>query len=669
MKNTNDILEIAIASPLRRSFDYLIPDDVLPERLVPGQRIQVPFGKQTQIGILIRSKTQSDFPRSKLKSAHQVLDDATLVSPDIFKLCLWASEYYHHSLGEIIHACLPTHLRKGKAAILSNTQRPIGTATDEKKHTLNPEQEDAVNTITQQERFASILLEGITGSGKTEVYLSSIESVLKRGKQAMVLVPEIGLTPQTVTRFEQRFSVPISVLHSGLTEKQRLQEWLKAQQGLSRIVIGTRSAILTSMPELGIIIIDEEHDSSFKQQSGFRYCARSMGIMRAKIANIPIVLGSATPSLESLYNVERKRYLHCVLRHRAGNAANPQYHLIDIRHKNLTQGLSPKLLDNIRQHIEADNQVLLFLNRRGFAPILLCHECGWTAECPHCDAKMTFHATTNNLHCHHCDTKRPRYPKCLSCKSTELITLGVGTEQLESALQQLFPSVPILRIDRDTTRTKDAMQEKLDHIQQGGQQILVGTQMLAKGHHFPNVTMVGIIDADSGLLSSDFRALEKLGQTLLQVAGRAGREQKRGEVFLQTHCPHNPLLQQLLKDGYGPFAKAILMQRKITQLPPYSYLVMLRAEAKHMQRPTEFLSEAKTLANQMTGHERIDIFGPIPAAMLRKGGQYRTQLLIKCTNRKTLQRWLKDYLPKLEALKSGKRLRWTIDIDPQEILQ
>lgn len=671
MESNTPILEIAINTPLRRVFDYLSPPEPSDLPVVAGQRVEVPFGKQSKVGILLKTKQRSDVPADKLKPATQLLDDSPLFTDEMFKLCLWASDYYHHSLGEVLQSCLPVALRKGRKAELKDDKR-LGTSPMQTsaKLKLNSEQQTALNRINEQHSFDTFLLEGVTGSGKTEVYMQCIETVLARNQQALVLIPEIGLTPQTVSRFETRFGVPISMLHSGLTEKQRCQEWLNARHGISRIIIGTRSAILTPLPELGMIIIDEEHDSSFKQQSGFRYCARSLAIMRAKMNDIPIILGSATPSLETLYNAQSGRYQHCILSKRAGAAHKPTFHLLDMRGQRLENGLSPQLEKKVQQHIQANNQVLLFLNRRGYAPTLLCHECGWVAECPHCDAKMTYHANSHDLHCHHCSTRRPRYSHCLSCKSKELITLGVGTEKLEEYLTTLFPDTPVIRIDRDTTSKRDAIQDKIKTIQQGGAQILVGTQMLAKGHHFPNVTMVGIIDADSGLLSSDFRALEKLGQTLLQVAGRAGREEKKGEVYLQTYCPNNPLLQQLLKEGYRPFAEAILEQRRFTKLPPFSYLVMLRAEARSPAKTDAFLADAKRIAQtHIQPCSDIQIFGPIPAAMLRKGGQYRAQLIFKSSNRAALQKWLHRLMMQYDDLKSGKNVRWSIDIDPQEILQ
>lgn len=630
-------------------------------------RIKVPFGQQTKVGIFLGTKTESEFPIEKLKPIIEVLDGHSLFTDAIFSLCQWASEYYHHAFGDILHACLPVLLRKDNRAEEFIVEQMSSEVLNEVTlPTLNEEQANAVSTITNNVGFQTYLLEGVTGSGKTEVYLKCIEKILQQGKQALVLVPEIGLTPQTVSRFEKRFQVPIALLHSKLTSKKRMMAWLSSFHGEAKIIIGTRSAIFTPLPNLGIIIMDEEHDLSFKQQSGFRYSARDLAIMRGKIEDVPVILGSATPSLESLHNAQRERYSHIKLTKRAGNAIAPNYHIVDIRHKKLAEGLSDQMLSAIKKHTSNGNQVLIFLNRRGYAPTLVCQDCGWVAECPHCDAKMTFHNFSNKLCCHHCGTQRTKYPTCLSCKSKELITLGMGTEKLEEVLTKHFPETPVIRIDSDSTRNKNSMQKMLDQIQDGHSQILIGTQMLAKGHHFPNVTMVGIIDADFGLLSSDFRALERFGQTVLQVSGRAGREEKKGEVLIQTLCPHNPLLQQLLMEGYNPFANAILQQRRITHLPPFSFMVLIRAESKMLNRTNAFLNDAKDIANQL-GCENLNIYGPIPAAMLKKGGQYRAQLLIQTNNRSELQRWLKPFVQNIEKLKSSRNIRWSIDIDPQEL--
>ena len=415
--------------------------------------------------------------------------------------------------------------------------------------TLNKQQALAFSQLLFQEGFNVWLLEGVTGSGKTEIYLQYIEEILKKGKQVLVLVPEIGLTPQTVRRFQARFNVEIDVLHSNLNDTQRLNVWERARTGQSAIVIGTRSALFTQFSDLGLIILDEEHDGSFKQQDGWRYHARDLGIVLAQKLNIPILLGSATPSLESVNNVQNGKYHHLVLSKRAGNATALRQFVIDLKHQRIQNGLSEPLLKRMQEHLEKGNQVLLFLNRRGFAPVLLCHECGWIDECHHCEKPYTYHQHQRVLRCHHCGAQKTVPMQCGHCGSTHLVTTGLGTEQLEETLKARFPQYNIARIDRDSTARKGKLEGYLEDIQQGKSQILIGTQMLAKGHHFPNVTLVALVNVDNALFSLDFRAEERLAQLYVQVAGRSGRAEKQGEVVLQTHYPDHPLLTTLLEKG------------------------------------------------------------------------------------------------------------------------
>lgn len=531
---------------------------------------------------------------------------------------------------------------------------------------LNDYQKAAVEAVNTAQNFQTFLLEGVTGSGKTEVYLQIIDHYLKQGKQALVLVPEIGLTPQTISRFERRFPVPIVALHSKLSEVERRNAWLYAKNGEVRIVIGTRSAIFTPFAHLGIIILDEEHDQSFKQQSGFRYSARDLAIVRARMEKLPILLGTATPSLETLHNVNTRRFKSLLLPERAGNATPPSFHLIDLRGKHLEHGLAPEFLTVIREHLQQNNQVLLFLNRRGYAPILLCHGCAWVAQCLRCDAKLTLHHRPMRLVCHHCDKHYPMIKKCGGCGGLELFYLGLGTERLEQGLQEHFPTAEIIRIDRDTIRRKNDMEDTLKIIKNGKKQILVGTQMLAKGHHFPNVTLVGIVDTDSGLYSTDFRATERMGQLILQVAGRAGRAEKPGQVFLQTHQPEHPLLQTLIHQGYSAFAQALLQERKIGQWPPFSYLALLRAEAGKEKRALDFLSEARKMAENLP-EKKVQFLGPIPAQMERKAGHFRALLLFQSGQRQLLQQWLTEFIPLLEAMPFKGKVRWSLDVDPMEM--
>ena len=529
--------------------------------------------------------------------------------------------------------------------------------------TLNKQQALAFSQLLFQEGFNVWLLEGVTGSGKTEIYLQYIEEVLKKGKQVLVLVPEIGLTPQTVRRFQARFNVEIDVLHSNLNDTQRLNVWERARTGQSAIVIGTRSALFTQFSDLGLIILDEEHDGSFKQQDGWRYHARDLGIVLAQKLNIPILLGSATPSLESVNNVQNGKYHHLVLSKRAGNATALRQFVIDLKHQRIQNGLSEPLLQRMQEHLEKGNQVLLFLNRRGFAPVLLCHECGWIDECHHCEKPYTYHQHQRVLRCHHCGAQKTVPMQCGHCGSTHLVTTGLGTEQLEETLKARFPQYNIARIDRDSTARKGKLEGYLEDIQQGKSQILIGTQMLAKGHHFPNVTLVALVNVDNALFSLDFRAEERLAQLYVQVAGRSGRSEKQGEVVLQTHYPDHPLLTTLLEKGYQAFAEETLKLRHNMGLPPFSFQALFKAQCRHSEEAENALSQLASFFYEQK-IEGLQVLGPIPAPFSKKAGQYRWQLLLQHASRKQLQAALSRYSP--ELIKSS-QVRLILDVDPLDL--
>lgn len=532
---------------------------------------------------------------------------------------------------------------------------------------LNQEQEAALDQIGYR-NFTTYLLEGATGSGKTEVYLQAIARVLEQGRSALVLVPEIGLTPQLIGRFERRFGVRIAALHSGLNDRERLQAWLEARHGYARIVIGTRSAVFTPIPDLGMIIIDEEHDLSFKQQDGFRYSARDLAVVRAQRAGIPLLLGSATPSLESLYNSTHNRYLHLRLTRRAGAARAPEVELIDLRGKKLEEGFSPELLAYIETELEKGNQALVFINRRGFAPALICHDCGWIADCKNCSAKLTVHRHPPHLHCHHCDFQRPLPQTCPDCFSKDLEYMGQGTERSEAALQAAFPAFPVIRVDRDTTRRKQAMQTLLGRVQEGEPCVLVGTQMLAKGHHFPDVTLVAMIDIDGALFSGDFRGPERMGQLLIQVAGRAGRASKPGRVIIQSHHCEHPNIQSLIKEGYHRYARRLLRERQVAGLPPYRFLALIRAESKRPENANDFLAAARQFAQQHFPPTReLNYLGPLPALMERKKDRYCFQLHINSSDRRQLHRVVNGICSQMENHALSRRARWSVDIDPQDM--
>ncbi len=532
---------------------------------------------------------------------------------------------------------------------------------------LNQHQFRAVNTILGHlDRFTSFLLDGVTGSGKTEVYLRLVEEVVALGRQSLVLIPEIGLTPQLLGKFRSRFDVPLAVMHSGMSELERHCAWDLARKGSVSVVIGTRSAVFTPLAQPGVIIVDEEHDASFKQQDGFRYHARDIAVFRARQYGIPVVLGSATPSLESFNNVKKQKYQLLNLPERAGKAKPPSLDVIDLRCQTIEEGLSKPLLHEIRQHLASEGQVLLFLNRRGFAPILICHQCGWAASCDRCDTHMTLHTANYRLCCHHCGADRGPPLHCPDCDSSDLRVVGEGTERVEQALKRHFAEIPIIRIDRDTTRRKGEMQSKLEQIHRGEHRILVGTQMLSKGHDFPEVTLVGIVNVDQGLYSTDFRATERMAQLIVQVAGRAGRAGKPGKVVLQTHQPTHPLLETLLSGGYGMFCAAALQERQIAGLPPHRHMALLRAEATERAAPLDFLGAAHTAA-PIQGNTALEIWGPAPAPMERRAGRYRAQLLVVTKYRRLLMGLLNDWIPLLGSIPGARKVRWSLDVDPIDL--
>ncbi len=535
-----------------------------------------------------------------------------------------------------------------------------------KNFCLTEEQTAAVNSITSHLHEHSVhVLNGVTGSGKTEVYLSLCETTLAANKQVLVLVPEIGLTPQLMQRFRERLDTNIVVLHSAMNDKQRYAAWHAAATNQAQLIIGTRSTIFTPLPEPGLIIVDEEHDGSYKQQDGFRYNARDLAILRAKNSNIPIVLGSATPSIESLNNINEQRYMVHYLKQRANKKPLPKIKLVNLCNQKLHEGMAETLLSTIKQHLDQHGQVLLFINRRGFAPLLMCHDCGWTTNCLRCDAHMTFHKRRKQLHCHHCGSQRAAPEHCEECGSTNILAIGAGTERIEQYLQSAFPDTQVSRIDRDTTRNKGSLEDKLQKAHSGESGILVGTQMLAKGHDFPNLTLVCILDTDQALFSADFRAAEHLAQLVTQVSGRAGRAEKPGEVLIQTHHPEHPLLQTLLHKGYASFAEAALKERQAAGLPPARHLAILRCESVDSKAAQFFLDQAIEQSQQVD-KDNVDIFGPMPAPMERRAGRFRYQIMLQSDNRKALHQFLSWWAPQLQQLASSRKVRWSIDVDPYD---
>jgi primosomal protein N' (replication factor Y) len=528
---------------------------------------------------------------------------------------------------------------------------------------LNAEQRDATDTIVAARGFAPFVLDGVTGSGKTEVYLGAIEACLARGEQALVLLPEIALTPQALRRFRERLGIEIATLHSGLGEIERARAWLAAARGEARVVLGTRSAVFVPLPRAGIVVVDEEHDTSYKQQDGFRYHARDFAVLRAQALGVPVVLGSATPSLETLANVAAGRYRALRLAHRAGDARPPALRVVDLCRQPLRHGLAPATLDAIADVVARGEQALIFKNRRGYAPVLMCHDCGWSAQCPHCERALTLHQASRRMRCHHCGYGEPVPRACPNCGGLALNPLGQGTERLEETLRARFPDVPIVRIDRDTTRGRRARDALLDRLPDEGARILVGTQMLAKGHDLPHLTLVVVVGVDEGLHSVDFRAPERLGQLVVQVAGRAGRAERAGTVILQTHDPEHPLLKMLLSGGYRALSAEMLEERRVAGLPPFTHFALLRVEAKDPARLDAFLAVAAASIDDA----RILAHGPMPAPMPRRGGVLRAQILIEAAERAAMQSFLGRWIAELRALPEAKPLRWSIDVDPVDL--
>ena len=533
---------------------------------------------------------------------------------------------------------------------------------------LSAAQTEAVAAIDASAgHFGAFLLQGATGSGKTEVYLRLVLRALERGEGALVLVPEIGLTPQLLERFRSRLPVPIAVLHSALSDGERLQAWRAARTGLARVVIGTRSAIFAPVQQLGLIVVDEEHDSSYKQQEGgCRYSARDVAVRRAQQSGVPVVLGSATPALESLHNVQRGRYRQLLLPRRADQAAAPRIALIDLRAHAVHAGLAGPVTQAIARHLGEDGQVLVYLNRRGYAPTLLCTSCGWIAPCTECDARLTVHQGAAQLRCHYCGASQPLPTRCGRC-GFAVRPVGQGTERIAETLAAMFPAAPLVRLDRDTVRNAADVEAVMRSLLDGSARILVGTQMVTKGHHFPGVSLVAVINADQGLFSADFRAAERLAQTIVQVAGRAGRGARAGEVLIQTEYPEHPLLQNLISNGYEGFAAGALAERSEAHWPPFGRLALLRASGENAASALDFLREARESAETAAASAPARLLGPVPASMARRAGRHYAQLLVETTARGELHRFLELWLPLVERLPGARRVRWALDVDPLDI--
>jgi primosomal protein N' (replication factor Y) len=680
---TRSILTVALDTPLDTVFDYLwIAPPESTQAAAIGQFALVPFGRREVVGLIVDIKQHSDVDDAKLRQAMALRHQLAPVTEEWIALCRFAAEYYQRPIGEVALPCLPKHLRSAKTVALDRAIKKLAQAlphaespTQTARPTLNPEQLTAVDAIADGAAFQAHLLFGVTGSGKTEVYLHAAERILQRhaargeGAQVLMLVPEINLTPQLEASVRARFpELQVATLHSQLAEGERLRHWIAAHQGRAGIVLGTRLSVLASMPQLRLIVVDEEHDPSYKQQEGLRYSARDLAVWRARQLNIPVVLGSATPSVESWQHGQTGRYrLLTLTRRAAAQAQLPRVAVIDLEVQKAPDGLSPPLVAALRARLERGEQSLLFLNRRGYAPVIHCDACGWISNCRRCTAFMVLHKPERRLRCHHCSLELRVPVHCPTCGNVDLQPLGRGTQRVEEHLHGLFPEARILRIDADSTRRKGSAQAAFEAVHRGDVDILLGTQMVAKGHDFQRLTLVGVLNPDTALFSQDYRAGERLFAQLMQVAGRAGRAGTRGgeivssEVLLQTRYPQHPLYRALLSHDYVGFAESTLAERRAAGLPPFVFQALLRAEARTLQHALEFLQQASALM----AADGIVLNEPVPMTITRVAGVERAQLLVESTSRPQLQAFLKPWMQALRQLKS--RLRWSLEVDPVDI--
>ncbi|MCB1746221.1 MAG: primosomal protein N' [Gammaproteobacteria bacterium] len=729
MSKVPTVCEVAVFAPLRQVFDYRVPAGLNPRR---GARVWVPFGTAHRVGVVVAVHGDGRGESApELKPLDAVLDAEPLLDPAMLRLAAWSADYYQHPLGDVLAALLPTVLRRRQqlpdhgrrgwrvTAAGRAEQATLGRRAPKQRRlldhlgeaalpeqalveldfdwratlrrlqargwveavrleppapqpatpgpTLNAEQQAAVDAVgAALGEFQAWLLWGVTGSGKTEVYLDLIARVLAAGRQALVLVPEIALTQHLLDRFRQRFGSRVGVLHSGLGERERALTWDACRRGEIGVLVGTRSAVWVGLPTLGLVVVDEEHDASYKQQDGFRYSARDVAIVRAQQAGIPVLLGSATPSLETLANAARGKYRELRLDARALAASPPAIECVDVRGLGLRGGLGDQLVEAMHAHLARGEQVMLFLNRRGYAPLLICRHCGEPRRCDRCDAFLVYHKGIDAARCHHCDRYLPMRRPASCCELPEIAPIGLGTERVEEIVAELFPGHRVCRMDRDTVRHPATLAAMLEDIAAGRVDILIGTQMVAKGLDFAAITLVGIVDADSRLYALDFRAEERLAQLLVQVAGRAGRAARAGRVLIQTHQPRHPVLRRVIDHGYGAYARAALAEREQASLPPFAAMAVLRAESPRAERPLAFLADARRLL--LDGGEAVEISFPIPALMERRAGRYRALIVLSAATRGAIGRTLGPTLEALDGAARAARVRYSIDVDPQDTL-
>ncbi|KRC74885.1 primosomal protein N' [Achromobacter sp. Root83] len=681
-------VRVALDVPLPGPFDYRSDTPI-----TAGLRVIVPFGRRKMIGVVVDNPAEPSFDPKQIRPIEEVLDDLPPLTEDWLRMARFAADYYQRPLGEVMLPTLPPPLRKptayqgkrsagGPVARLDGRKRKTvrARAAADQPPELNDAQRTAVDTIGALTGFKPVLLHGVTGSGKTEVYLRAAEQVLAAGRQVLLMVPEINLTPQLEGALRARLEALVgpeglAVMHSGLSDGERVQAWARAQRGEARMLLGTRMSIFAPLSKLGLIVVDEEHDASYKQQDGLRYSARDLAVWRAHDLNIPVVLGSATPSLETWQHAERGRYLRLTLPGRARSSTLPSMRLVDTRRLQMKHGMSPQLLEAIGQRLERKEQSLIFLNRRGYSPVLHCQSCAWVSNCPRCTAFTVLHRTDgrgHRLQCHHCGYQAPVPRACPECGDQDLAPMGRGTQRVEEHLAELFPEARILRIDADSTRKKGSAEALFASVHAGEVDILVGTQMVAKGHDFARLGLVGVLNADSMLFAHDFRAPERLFAQLMQVAGRAGRHQGNGEVLIQTGYPEQPVYQALLRHDYAGFARHALHERESTGLPPFVYQALLTAEARELKVAQAFLERARVLpegewAADFPGLNAIMLYDPVPLRVVRVANIERAQLLVESSSRPALQAFLASWSHHLPYLANEARVRWQLEVDPLEI--
>jgi primosomal protein N' (replication factor Y) len=649
--------QIAVPIPIREVFTYK-SSQMLPK----GTRVQISFGSKTLIGIVIEQLKSK--PTYEVKEVSKIFENKPIFESNIFNCLIWASKYYHHPIGEVFQTFTPNLLRNDKKSLPNIEDSSINdykVNESDMHQSLTASQTKAIKNINTDKEFNISLLHGVTGSGKTEVYLNLVSNIINKNQAALILVPEINLTPQLHKVFSTRFNGEIGLYHSKQTPLQRFKVWSKARSGNIRIVIGTRSAIMNPILNLGLIIIDEEHDQSFKQSEGFKFSAREMGIKRAQKESIPILLGSATPSLSVLKLVEENKITKINMSERVDGRKPPSLIILDINNKKLTSGIAQESLEAIDKTLKENKQVLIFINRRGFAPMLQCNSCGWTAECSACESNLVYHKERNRLICHRCESAYGKPELCPNCASGQIELLGLGTEKVEDYLARTFPDVNTIRIDQDSTKKKNSMNEIYEQLNNSGPAILVGTQMLAKGHDFNNVALTLVINADNGLISPEINALEKVSQLLIQVSGRAGRKSNDPKVIIQTRYPQDKTLNQIRNGDYLSFANKKLAENKASSLPPYSCASVLRSTSPTQQNNINFLLKVESL---LKGKKNIITLGPLPSFVAKTKGSYKHSLYVQTSNRAYLNRVLAFLANEISGLKESKKVRWSFDIDP-----